>query len=530
MKDTVQRLFTRGRETFGAFTAGQKAISVLGTVALLLGGFMVFRWASTPDYAPLYSNLSASDVSAVVDQLNTDGVAYELADGGATVMVPQDQVYATRVSLSGEGLPAASDNEGYSILDDQGMSLSQDAQDTNFKRAMEGELSTTIEAIDGVDTAVVHLALPKKEVFADEQEPATASVLVKSRPGATLAAEQVQAVVHLVASSIDGLDPDKVTVADAAGKVLSAPGGAVSDGGAQAQMVSDVQDEYTTKLQTMLDRVLGPGNSTVQVIAALDFDDAVVETKNYTFNEANPPSSSSTTTETYKGAGAPSVGGVVGPDGQMDTSQSTGGASSYREGTTTEDNALDERTERRVSAPGSLSSLHVGVALDADAMTLNGVDIRDVNQLVGATAGIDKERGDTVSINQMAFDRTTEEAAAAELAKAEAAQAADEKRQLYKNIGLAAVVALLGLGAAFAARRRAKKLEETTTYIVEQIRQDHEARLTATQVVELPPAALALAESEDSSTEDLRKEIDDLIQRQPEDVAALMRGWLAERP
>src|SRR4051794_9672165 len=305
MRDSLNRALRHGRETFGAFTMGQKAISVLGTVALLLGGFMVFRWASTPDYGPLFSNLSASDASAVVDQLDAQGTPYELTDGGSTVMVPRDDVYSTRIALSGEGLPADSDNQGYSILDKQGMSLSQDAQDTNFKRAMEGELSNTVEAIDGVETAVVHLALPQKEVFADEQDPATASVLVKTRPGATLDPEQVQAVVHLVASSIDGLDPDQVTVADATGKVLSSPGGVADDGGTRTQLVSEVQEEYRAKLQTMLDRVVGAGNSTVQVTADLDFDDSVVETKDYIANVDTPPKSSTTTSETYNGAGSP---------------------------------------------------------------------------------------------------------------------------------------------------------------------------------------------------------------------------------
>ena len=532
MKDSVQRLFRRGGDTFGAFTAGQKAISLLGAVALLIGGFMVFKWASTPDYAPLFSNLSASDASAVVDALDAQGTPYELANGGGTVMVPSDQVYSARIALSGEGLPADSDNQGYSILDKQGMSLSQDAQDTNFKRAMEGELSNTVEAIDGVDTAVVHLALPEKQVFSDEQEPATASVLVKTRPGSTLSSEQVQAVVHLVASSIDGLDPDQVTVADATGKVLSAPGGSADVGGSQTQLVTDVQEEYRTKLQTMLDRVVGPGNSTVQVTADLDFDDSVVETRDYTANADTPPLSQSSSSETYNGAGSPTVGGVVGPDGQMDTTtgSSTSADSQYSDTTSTQDNALDERRERRVSAPGSLAALHVGVALDQEATAANGIDSKDIRDLVVATAGISKVRGDTVAINEMAFDRTSETAAKAALSKADAQQAALDRREQYKDVGLAVLVALLILGAIFTARRRAKKRDQTTTYLVEQLRQDQEARLTATQVVELPAAALALEEAEDSKGNELRREIDELIERQPDDVAALLRGWLAERP
>ncbi|MDO9494272.1 MAG: flagellar basal-body MS-ring/collar protein FliF, partial [Nocardioides sp.] len=197
MKQHLGRALTRYQRTFSTFTTGQKAMAVLGTAALLLAGFLVFRWASTPSMAPLYSNLSSSDASAVIDQLETSGVPYEIGDGGGTVMVPRDLVYSTRIDLSGEGLPTSGD-DGYSLLDSQGLSTSQFQEQTDFKRAMEGELSRTIEAIDDVETAVVHLALPPQQVFADEQDPATASVLVATRPGTTLGADQVQAVVHLV--------------------------------------------------------------------------------------------------------------------------------------------------------------------------------------------------------------------------------------------------------------------------------------------------------------------------------------------
>jgi flagellar M-ring protein FliF len=533
MKDSLVRVFDSGRTTFGGFTAGQKVVSILGTLALLLGGFMVFRWASAPDYAPLFSDMSAADASAVVDQLDSDGTPYELADGGTTVMVPRNQVYSTRIALSGEGLPANSDEGGYSILDNQGMSLSEEQQDTNFKRAMEGELAKTIEAIDGVDTAVVHLAIPEKEVFAEEQNPVTASVLIKTRPGVSLDPEQVQAVVNLVASSIDGLDPDNVSVADSTGKVLTSPGGGGADGGGtRAQMVEDVQTQYQTKLQSMLDRVLGPGNSTVQVTADLDFDDTVVETKDYTADPTLPPLSESTNTETYTGAGAPAAGGVVGPDGQMETDPSAAGAdSNYEKNSTTRDNAIDETRERRVTAPGSINKLNVGVALDLSATTLANVNANEVRQLITATAGLDKARGDTIAVSEFTFDRSAEKSAAEELAKADSDAAAAARRQQFRDIGLAVLVALLVLGALLAARRRAKKRDKTAEMLVEQIRADQESRVTATQMLEpVMPAELALAEADSARGKHLRSEVDDLISRQPDDVATLLRGWLAERP
>ncbi len=284
----------------------------------------------------------------------------------------------------------------------------------------------------------------------------------------------------------------------------------------------------------MLDRVLGAGNSTVQVIAALDFDDSVVETKDYTYDPSAPPRSQTTTTETYNGLGSgAAVGGVVGPDGQMDPTAAADGSdptAQYSQETNTQDNVLNERHERRVSTPGALASLHIGVALDAPALTAANISLRNLNKLVNATAGVDEARGDTVSMSQMVFDRTAEKADAAALKKADAAQAAATQRQQFKDVGLAVLVALLVLGALFTARRRSKKRAETTTYLVEQLRQDQEARLTSTQVMELSPAALVLEESEHGRGEDLRREIDDLIERQPDDVASLLRGWLAERP
>ena len=175
MKDNLTRYFGRAQATFLGFTAGQKVVAIVGTAALLLAGFMVFKWAAAPSYAPLFSNLASSDASAVIEELDAQGVPYKLSNGGNTIMVPREQVYTTRISLSGEGLPTTSDG-GYSILDDQSLSTSQFQEQTSFKRAMEGELSATIESVDGVDAAPAHLAIPAKGVCAEEQAPTTASL------------------------------------------------------------------------------------------------------------------------------------------------------------------------------------------------------------------------------------------------------------------------------------------------------------------------------------------------------------------
>ncbi len=530
MKQDLTRWMSRRRDTFQAFSAGQKAVAVVGTAALLLAAVLVFRWAATPNYAPLYSNLASADASAVIDELNSEGVSYKLANSGSTIMVPRDQVYDTRIALSGKGLPGSSSDGGYSLLDNQDLSTSQFQEQTDFKRAMEGELSHTIEAIDGVDTAVVHLALPPAKVFADEQDPPTASVLVDTSAGTTLTAEQVQAVVHLVASSIDGLAPDKVTVADSQGRVLTTSDGTGGYGtGARDQQVAEFQKQTNDRIQSMLDRVLGAGNSTVQVTADLDFDKSVSETTTYSKDHIKTPLSASSSSEKYSGPGGGSGStGVVGPDGQMGSSTSTaGGASNYVKESSTEDNPIGSTVEHRETSPGSINSLHVGVVLDA--ATTRGVDPNEVQTLISDAVGIDPKRGDTVYVSSMVFDRTADKAAAAELAQAAAADKKARTVQLMRDAGIAMAVLAILLLAWVRGRRRNRAQAAATTYLAEQIRQDSADR-AARAALETTPALAALEGADLTAADRTREELSTLVEKQPEHVAALLRGWLTERP
>lgn len=525
-KDGVTRTFGRYQRTFAAFTTGQKVVAIVGSLALVLAGFMIFRWASTPSYAPLYSNLSSSDASAVVDKLDSQGVPYKLTNGGNTIMVPKDKVYATRINLSGQGLPSSSDS-GYSILDKQSLSTSQFQEQTNFKRAMESELSRTIEALNGIDTAVVHLALPEKQVFSDTQDPATASVLVSTRPGEQLSAEQVQAIVNLVASSVDGLQPDKVTVADAAGHVLSSTDGTAGIASARDQQVQDYQDQVNKRIQAMLDRVVGPGNSTVAVTANLDFDKSVTEKKSYTWNKNNPPLSETKAVEKYNGAAASGLSGVVGPDGQMDSVGTAGnGNSRYEKSSETADNAVDTTVEHRETAPGGVRNLHVGVVLDA--ATARNINPSEIQSLVASAVGIDPTRGDTVQVSSLPFDRSSEKAAKAELAAAQKADASAKQWSLIRNSGLAVLILLIVLLAWLKGRRRARDRADAASYVVEQLRQEALERAAAQAAVEPSPAVLALESMDHEETDEMREELAALVERQPEDVAALLRGWLVE--
>jgi flagellar M-ring protein FliF len=527
MRDQITGRLQALQRTFGSFTAGQKVVAIIGGLALVLGAVMVFRWASAPSYAPLFTNMAPADASAVVDKLNSAGTPYQLGDSGTTVLVPQNDVYDARIKLSGEGLPSQS-SEGYGLLDKQSLSTSQFQEQTTFKRATEGELEKTISALDPVNAAIVHIAMPQQQLFSTDQQPTTASVLVQTQPGSTLTTEQVQAIVHLVASSVTGLDPKNVTVTDSAGNVLNTAG---DDQYAQAdtrtQQVQAFEDRMSANVTSMLDRIVGPGNSTTQVTADLNFDKAAFRTTRY-FTKPKPlPLNVSKSSEKYAGAAGSNGYGVVGPDGQLDPTASTGTAgtpgSKYGKNQETLNNAISNQVEQREVAPGGVQAIHAAVVIDTQS--LKGTTPNQVQQALAAAMGIDPKRGDTLDVQTMPFDRTQQLAAAAELATQ---QKADAKAAMFSNIktgGLVGVVLLSLLVAWLRGRKRRKAREEATSYVVEQIRLKNEP---PTALPPNPPAAELEAGDPAELRSAAREEIAAMVERQPEEVAQLLRGWLVE--
>ncbi|MGY1637921.1 flagellar basal-body MS-ring/collar protein FliF [Geodermatophilus sp. SYSU D00742] len=513
----------RIRSTLSTISLGQKVVIGLLAAGLLLGGFFFVRWTTAPTMAPLFSNLASTDASAIVDELNASGVAYELADGGGTIMVANDQVYDLRLSMSGKGLPAGSDT-GYALLEEQGITTSEFQQQVSYQRALEGELAKTLEALEGVRSAVVHVALPEDEVFvSDEQEP-TASVLLDLAPGTTLSGGQVQAVTNLVSSSIEGMDPDQVTVADSTGQVLSAPGQGVTSaaGDARSQLEQEYEDRLAANAQVILDRVLGPGNAQVSVRADLDLNQRDTTSKTYTYEEGTPPVSESTSTEEYTGTGA-TVGGVLGPENTADAG--AGGESTYSKESTTANNAVGETVETVQGAPGAINRLTVSVVMDQTvAGSLNQNQVED---LIGNAVGLDAARGDDITVASMAFDTTAADRAAAEL---EAAQAAEQQAQLWSMIrtgGIALGIALLVLVVWLRSRRNREDEEDYEELALpdDVLAELDRIRIESTREI---PVDTRAPELEAAERQRVRGEIAAMVSEKPDEVAAMLRGWLSE--
>jgi flagellar M-ring protein FliF len=290
---------------FQGFSAGQKAVTVVAVLALAIGGYLLATWKSEPAYAPLYSNLAGTDASAIVSKLDDKGIPYKLTDGGAGITVPTGQVDAARLAVSAAGLPN-SGQTGYALLDKEGVTTSQFKQQVDYQRAVEGELARTIQSIDGVQAASVHLAIPKDDVFSDGSDKPTAAVLLTVAPGTTLTSSQVQSVVYLVSSSVTGMKTGNVTVTDSNGNVLSSPDGGLSGAvttADQAKTAQDLNTRYAANLQSLIDASLGPGHAKVVVNAALNFDKSTTKTDKYLYDKNTPPVSVQKKSEKYTGAG-----------------------------------------------------------------------------------------------------------------------------------------------------------------------------------------------------------------------------------
>ena len=515
--------------SLSAFSTAQKVLAGLGAALLVLGGVAFARWASAPSYSPLFSNLALSDASAIVDQLDAAGIPNELADGGQTVMVPREEVYAQRLKMSAAGLPSET-GTGYALLDEQGVTSSQFQQQITYQRALEGELANTVGAIEGVQTAVVHLAIPEKDVFLDETADPTASVLVESGPGRGLSVDQVQSIIHLVASSVDGMAPEDVTVVGADGALLSAAGeGSTGTGGVREQQTTEYEERTRSSVQAMLDRVLGAGNAVASVTAELDYDETQRTSETFTAEEGVPPLSESSTTESYSGARA-GVGGALGDNGvlgmdQTEVADGTGdGDGAYSKESVTRNNAVNKVTEQTVAAPGSVRRQSVAVVVDTDAAA--GAGVAQITEMVTAAAGADTARGDVVSVTQAAFDTSAADSAADALAAAKAAETAAATRQLviYGAVGLLLLVLLVValLLARRAAKKRRREVIDLGQLDVLYDEQGPEA-LEAPRTAELPAPT-----GPDAAT--LRREaVGDLVDQQPAEVADLLRGWLAEK-
>jgi flagellar M-ring protein FliF len=395
-------------------------------IALLVGAWL---WTREPPYGVLFSNLSDQDGGQIVAALQQKNVPYRISPGGGAILVPAARVHDVRLQLASQGLPRGG-LVGFELMEKQKLGISQFAEQVNYQRGLEGELSRSIQALGAVRAARVHLAIPKQTAFLRDELKPSASVLVSLQPGRALDPAQIAGIVHLVSSSVPQLSPANVSVIDQDGKLISQRrDGLGSDGldPGQLAFLREVEAQYVRRIETMLEPLLGTGNFRTQVAAEIDFNqiDQVEET--YQPNPApNTAIRSQQTAET--GSGSPPAAGVPGaltnqppvPATAPIVSPPVGAAAGAgaavgnftRNATTNFE--LDKTVRHTRATPGSIKRLSVAVAVNhkrpagsdgrpGKPVPPSAEELKRIHDLVRESVGFSEKRGDTINVAAASF-------------------------------------------------------------------------------------------------------------------------------
>ncbi len=429
MAQAPAQTLTALREGFGQLSNSQK-LAVAGGIALALAIVIVaWLWARTPEYRLLYSNLSERDGGDIIAALSQMQMPYRIAGGGSAILVPGSEVYEARLKLATQGLPKGG-AVGFELMDSQKFGVSQFMEQLNYQRALAGELSRTIQSMAPVQSARVHVAVPRPSVFVREQQKPSASVLVNIHPGRTLDAAQVGAIAHLVASSVPELPARNVTVVDQSGKLLSAKSDGPASGldSSQLEYVHAVEQSYTRRIQDILEPIVGPGNVRAQVTASLDFSQSEQTSESYKPNATPQDSSirSQQTVETISTqpstpAGVPGAlsnqppGAASAPliaPGPQPVAQTNAPppANTHKENTVNFE--IDKTIRHTKGEVGAIKKLSVAVVVNyrmlkdqkkPTSKALTEQELGQINNLVREAMGYNKERGDTVNVVNAPF-------------------------------------------------------------------------------------------------------------------------------
>lgn len=452
----------RLRELWNRYDKKRKYAFIGGIIALILAFAGISFWyGSKPEYVPLYTNLETKDAGDVVNSLKESGVPYELIEDkrGATILVPVTQVHNLRLELASAGLPRG--NKGFELFDDSKLGVTEFQNKINYLQALQGELTRTIEHLGSVDKARVHIVLPEDSLYKKNEKPATASILLMLKPETKLSVPEVKGIVNLVSHSVQGLSPENITIVDEQGNILNK-----SDDDeferqsamnlrtlSQIEMTKRVRDHIQQNVQTMLDKTLGDGRAFVRVSVELDFDDRKIDRQTFTpvVDESGIIRSQQDISESYNGE-SNIPGGPAGVQANIPgyVAEDRNANAEYERKESTKNYEINEENQKIVASPGSIRRLTVAVLVSDEITELQQEGLL---RAVSSAAGINEERGDTISVELMPFntdlqDRLAEEARLEQLRK---------DRILYTEIAAMILLAALLLGGFLMYRWRKRK-------------------------------------------------------------------------
>ncbi len=512
------------RQFYEDLNLRQKVIAGVVVAVTLVSFGVLFFLINSPTYKTLYSDLDQKDAAEIVEWLKKNGVPYEISQGGSLIKVPEEKVYDIRLALASSGLPRGS-GVGFELFDKTSLGTTDFVQQVNYQRALQGELEKTIARFPQVKTVRVHIAKPKESLFVTQRQEPTASVVLELKRGEELSQTQIKGIVHLVASAVPRLKKENVTVVDTTGNVLYDARMEIKDplkakASLQFTYRKRLEDYFKHKIQTMLEDALGPNKAVVRVSAEINFDEVKTSEDRY-----DPDSiairSEQKIEEIENPGGAQGIPGVKG--GLRDKLQGNIGQGEEEFVTKKKKETTNyeiTRIQRQIlGSIGTLKRLSVAVMVDGKYEEKKGKkvyvprspeEITSLEQIVKAAMGFSEERGDEVSVVNVAFSPEGKEEGAL-------AKAVDVFTHLIKpiaNLILALIFIFVVL----------KPL--LNRFVLKPIEEREEEEVAALEGAEEEQAALQPAFE---PVPDVTGELRDLANEYPERAAALIKIWLREK-
>ena len=396
----------------GRITTIGAAVATIGLVSAII------YYGSQPEYAALFSDLKPGDAQAIVEKLQASGVPYSLSNGGTTIQVPQERISELRLQMAGTGALSGG-HVGFDLFDKTSFGATDFAQKINYRRAIEGELARTLEGMDEVEGARVHMTPKRESVFSDKEEGAKASVMLRVREGKELSSERTEAVASLVASSVEGLDSSNVSVMDTRGRLLSSGRGNLGSNdifNSQLDSKRKFETETAARIISLLAPIAGDGRIRADVSADVDF--SKTEETEEKYNPQSQVIRSQQSSEEKRNSSATSPGApVVGVrSNDPETTQGNANRQNQTSGNdqrvaTTTNYEIDKTTRRKVGGGGEVKRMTVSVVVDHKMVNevstaRTAEELKKFEELVGAAVGFSEERGDSIVVQTMPFDKT----------------------------------------------------------------------------------------------------------------------------
>lgn len=531
---------------WGGLNNVKRTALVLLTTGVLALVWLVPVLAGRPNLVPIYPSMSAEDAAKVVEKLEAGSVPYELAASGTIVLVPEERRDKLRLEMAAEGLPR-SNSVGFELFDKSQFGATEFEQHVNLRRALEGELARSIATVDGVESARVHLVMPRQSVFISKKEEPSASVVVKLKNPALFGKQEVAAVVHLVSAAVPGLNRNHISVVSTEGHTLHRPttsGSGLSDIDSDSLVEESqaIAGNLEAQALAQLERVVGPGGADVRVTASLDTSTREETQETYQPDKTALRSEHTSSEETKnQNAGAEGIPGSRSnlPDNDGNAATNTNVAQNTE--TTTKNSAtrnweVDRAVAKVHTPPGKISRLSVAVLLDGTWKLGNDKkeifearseqEVKDLTEIVKQAVGFDSLRGDAITVTAAKFARPEPlgESALPKLWY-------NAEWVMLAALGLLGLIVLLTVTLVWRSKKKASKLAAKARQAMTNELAETRQRLLSDEDPRLPADAFNIKHITGSGPEalaEIRQKALELAAADPASTAVVLRSWLAQ--